>query len=164
MEIRKAEIENKLSKIQPVLDAAREAMRHIRSDKQVDIGKDLEALPLSALLASGFVTYLAPFPEDVRKEMLQDWSNQIGCKEYSVSCKSELLVLKGEGLPADELSIEELANSSGSILENKTLLDSLNETKTKSNIIPESLKESKGQRTKLLSKDCLKWKYLLHHF
>ena len=38
--------------------------------------------------------------------------------------------------------LEELANSAGNILENKALIDSLNETKTKSAIIQESLKKA----------------------
>jgi len=38
--------------------------------------------------------------------------------------------------------LEELASSQGNILENKTLIESLNQTKSKSSIISESLKES----------------------
>jgi dynein heavy chain 2 len=38
--------------------------------------------------------------------------------------------------------LEQLANSAGNILENKALIDSLNETKTKSAIILESLKKA----------------------
>ena len=48
----------------------------------------------------------------------------------------------------DEL-LNQLANSSGNILENKELLDSLNETKTKSAIIENSLTESENLQSNL---------------
>jgi dynein heavy chain 2 len=40
--------------------------------------------------------------------------------------------------------LEELANSEGNILENKTLIDSLNQTKIQSSQIEKALTESKG--------------------
>jgi len=40
--------------------------------------------------------------------------------------------------------LNELASSSGNILENKTLIDSLNQTKIQSNQIEKSLTESRG--------------------
>lgn len=38
--------------------------------------------------------------------------------------------------------LDELANSTGNILENRILIESLNQTKSKSSIIAKSLKES----------------------
>jgi dynein heavy chain 2 len=45
--------------------------------------------------------------------------------------------------------LTELANSSGNILENKTLIDSLNQTKIQSNQIEKSLTESRGLQVSL---------------
>mmetsp|Transcript_20379 Transcript_20379/g.17677 ORF Transcript_20379/g.17677 Transcript_20379/m.17677 type:complete len:306 (-) Transcript_20379:301-1218(-) len=60
--------------------------------------------------------------------------------------KTELLQneesLKMQLADLEKALLEELASSSGNILENKTLIESLNQTKSKSNIIATSLKES----------------------
>jgi len=60
--------------------------------------------------------------------------------------KTELLhneeKLKVQLADLEKTLLEELASSQGNILENKTLIESLNQTKSKSNIISESLKES----------------------
>jgi len=45
--------------------------------------------------------------------------------------------------------LTELANSSGNILENKTLIDSLNQTKIQSTQIEKSLVESRGLQESL---------------
>ena len=45
--------------------------------------------------------------------------------------------------------LEELANSEGNILENKTLIDSLNQTKKQSTEIENALQESKKLQTSL---------------
>ena len=45
--------------------------------------------------------------------------------------------------------LTELANSSGNILENKTLIDSLNQTKLQSSQIEKSLSESKNLQVSL---------------
>ena len=60
--------------------------------------------------------------------------------------KTELLhneeSLKVQLSDLEKTLLEELASSQGNILENKTLIESLNQTKSKSTIITESLKES----------------------
>jgi len=60
--------------------------------------------------------------------------------------KTELLHneenLKMQLADLEKALLEELASSQGNILENKTLIESLNQTKSKSNIIATSLKES----------------------
>jgi dynein heavy chain 2 len=83
-----------------------------RWDGQVSsISRELQSLPNNALIAAGFATYLASTPEDIRKQMSTDWIKQFNISsDWSfrkfMSTESELLVLKSEGLPADDLSQE----------------------------------------------------------
>ena len=83
-----------------------------RWDGQVaSISRELQALPNNALIAAGFATYLASTPEDVRKQISTEWIKQFNiASEWNfrkfMSTESELLVLKSEGLPADDLSQE----------------------------------------------------------
>lgn len=73
----------------------------------------LEQLPLQALMASGFLTYLSHAPEDERRNKLEKWKEATGVKEFDLkhflSTESELLAWKAEGLPFDDLSLENAA-------------------------------------------------------
>lgn len=75
-----------------------------------ELGQELEQLPKRAILASGFITYLSQAPEDLRRTMLNDWMKKIGLQQFNLrrflSSESEQLVWKGEGLPSDDLSME----------------------------------------------------------
>lgn len=75
-----------------------------------ELSKELEELPLRALLAAGFITYMPSAPEDVRQQCLQDWMQALNVTGFDMrrflSTESEQLIWKGEGLPSDDLSME----------------------------------------------------------
>ena len=84
---------------------------HKRWSNQVgDLASELDQLPRRALLAAGFVTYLSQAPEDERRRKLIDWLQTVGLESFDLkrflSTESEQLVWKGEGLPSDDLSVE----------------------------------------------------------
>ncbi|CAM9184751.1 unnamed protein product, partial [Discosporangium mesarthrocarpum] len=75
------------------------------------LDEEILTLPLKMLLAAGFATYLARYPENVRRAMLDRWAREVGLATHFsfrgiMSTESRLLVWKGEGLPADDLSQE----------------------------------------------------------
>ncbi len=84
---------------------------HKRWSAQVqDLTQELELLPMRALLAAAFITYLSQMPEDMRRTMLNMWMEAVQVEEFNLrqflSTESTLLLWKGEGLPSDDLSIE----------------------------------------------------------
>ncbi|XP_063970614.1 cytoplasmic dynein 2 heavy chain 1 [Lytechinus pictus] len=75
-----------------------------------ELNTELETLPKKAQCAAGFITYLTSSPEDERKQKLAEWSKLCGLERFDMrrflSTESEQLTWKGEGLPSDELSVE----------------------------------------------------------
>lgn len=75
-----------------------------------ELSDELKELPKRALLASAFITYLAQAPEDVRRNFMNTWSEALGVQHFDcrrfLSTESEQLIWKSEGLPSDELSME----------------------------------------------------------
>lgn len=74
----------------------------------------INTLPCQMMLCAGFVVYLSQSSETVREDMMRSWmeaTKGMGTvKDFSVkkllSTESQLLVWKGQGLPADNLSQE----------------------------------------------------------
>ena len=84
---------------------------HERWSEQVkELNKEMKEIPLSSLLASAFLTYLSKSPEDERRDKMSLWMEMVGLKQFDMkrflSTEKEQLLWKGEGLPSDELSIE----------------------------------------------------------
>uniref|UniRef100_A0A4W6FB11 Dynein cytoplasmic 2 heavy chain 1 n=1 Tax=Lates calcarifer TaxID=8187 RepID=A0A4W6FB11_LATCA len=148
--------------------------------------KYLDTLPMRAMLAAAFITYLSAAPEDRRRHCLETWMAQSGLQRFDLRLflcsESEQLIWKSQGLPSDDLSMENalvilqsvacpflidpssratewlrihlkehrlevinqqtLATAQGNILENRELIDSLNQTKASSALIQDSLLES----------------------
>ncbi|XP_074649972.1 cytoplasmic dynein 2 heavy chain 1-like [Tubulanus polymorphus] len=82
-----------------------------RWNSQVDeLTSELKELPMLSLLASGFITYLSSASEDVRKSTLTNWMDATGVKDFDMRrflcTESEQLIWKAEGLPSDDLSME----------------------------------------------------------
>ena len=79
-------------------------------EKVVELTAELDQLPLQALLASAFITYLSHAPEDERRIRVEQWKEVTEVKEFNLkqflSTESELLAWKTEGLPFDDLSLE----------------------------------------------------------
>lgn len=84
---------------------------HQRWNSQVEeLNKDVKEVPLSSLLAAAFLTYLSRAPEDERRDKMNLWTELVGLKKFNMrsflSSEKEQLLWKGEGLPSDDLSIE----------------------------------------------------------
>ena len=71
---------------------------------------ELEQLSKRAQVAAGFITYLSDAPEDVRKTLMSEWCESVGLQGFDfrrfISSESEQLIWKSEGLPSDDLSME----------------------------------------------------------
>ncbi|NXC70641.1 DYHC2 protein, partial [Anhinga anhinga] len=111
-----AKLEAELSKAQKTLKAAEVLINqldreHKRWSTQVsEIADELATLPKRAQLAAAFITYLSAAPEDQRKSSLDEWTESAGLEKFDLRrflcTESDELVWKTEGLPSDDLSIE----------------------------------------------------------
>ncbi len=76
----------------------------------VELRKEIEELPSRSQLSAAYLNYLGAQSEDVRRSFISKWSEVTETKDFNLhsflSSESELLVWKGEGLPSDNLSIE----------------------------------------------------------
>lgn len=74
------------------------------------LSQGLDALTYNAMLAAAFTAYLGGCPEDQRRACLVEWQEKVGLKDFEymsfMSSESELLQWKQEGLPSDNLSME----------------------------------------------------------
>jgi dynein heavy chain 2 len=105
-----------LSKTTEVLGAAQSLLGKLSGEKKrwetqvKSLSADLDSLIYLALLAAGFLTYLGGLDEDGRTELLAQWRQRCGLAEFNLqaflSNESESLTWKAEGLPSDELSIQ----------------------------------------------------------
>lgn len=111
----------RLKRAQDTLSAAESLLGKLSGEK--DRWKDqvhaldiqIANLPRHALMASGFVTYLPQFPEDIRTRVQAEWATlllipedqRLGCDvRRFMSSESEMLTWKAQGLPGDDLSME----------------------------------------------------------
>ena len=84
---------------------------HRRWSKQVgELADELKQLPWKSLLAAAFITYLSKSPEDERRSMLAEWLEHTQLESFDMrqflSTESEQLKWKAEGLPSDDVSME----------------------------------------------------------
>lgn len=83
---------------------------HRWNNQVAELQKQLDQLPKLSLISAAFITYLSSKPEDERSEFLKEWSTKLGLDKFDLKrflCKeSELLTWKAEGLPSDQLSVE----------------------------------------------------------
>jgi dynein heavy chain 2 len=82
-----------------------------RWNKEVEnMDTDLKKVPYFCLLGAAFITYLCNAPEDIRKKSLDRWMSMFGVKRFDLkhylSSEREMLQWRSEGLPSDQLSIE----------------------------------------------------------
>ncbi|XP_071781183.2 cytoplasmic dynein 2 heavy chain 1 [Centroberyx gerrardi] len=111
-----AKLEAEVTKAQDTITAAQQLIsqldgEHTRWNAQMsEIKEGLDTLPMRAMLAAAFITYLSAAPEDRRKHCLETWMAQSGLQKFdlrSFLCsESEQLIWKSEGLPSDDLSME----------------------------------------------------------
>ncbi|XP_061575223.1 dynein cytoplasmic 2 heavy chain 1 isoform X3 [Cololabis saira] len=111
-----AKLEAEVTKAQDTITAAQQLLsqldgEHTRWNAQMsEIKNELDTLPLRALLAAAFITYLSAASEDRRRHCLETWMAQSGLQKFdlrSFLCsESEQLIWKSQGLPSDDLSME----------------------------------------------------------
>ncbi|XP_018422828.1 PREDICTED: cytoplasmic dynein 2 heavy chain 1 [Nanorana parkeri] len=111
-----AKLEAELSKAQEIIQSAELLIgqldgEHKRWNAQVEeITEELSSLPKRTQLAAAFITYISAAPEDQRKDSIDQWRKAVGLETFDLrrflSTESEQLIWKSEGLPSDELSIE----------------------------------------------------------
>ncbi len=111
-----AKLKIELEKAEEIMNAAQSLVGKLegenkRWNKQVaEFQAQLDKLPKLSLLSAGFVTYLSCKSEDERSEVLKEWLARLEVDKFDLKrflcTESELLTWKGEGLPSDELSVE----------------------------------------------------------
>ncbi|KAI3384587.1 hypothetical protein SNEBB_000072 [Seison nebaliae] len=110
------EVKIELKKATDIMSAAKKLVSKLdgeykRWNEQVKtFTEQINDLPKSCLLSAAFIVYLPGESEDVREEHLHYWSSKLRVKKfdfkYFMSSESEQLIWKSEGLPSDELSIQ----------------------------------------------------------
>ncbi|XP_076002176.1 cytoplasmic dynein 2 heavy chain 1 isoform X2 [Genypterus blacodes] len=111
-----AKLEAEVTKAQDTITAAQQLIsqldgEHTRWNEQMsEIKNELDTLPMRTMLAAAFITYLSAAPEDRRRHCLETWMSQSGLQKFdlrSFLCtESEQLIWKSQGLPSDDLSME----------------------------------------------------------
>ena len=111
-----AEIEISLSKTKETISSADQLVAGLDGEYQrwnkegETMESDVDSLPIFALMAAGFLTYLADLPENVRISLIEKWSSKLGVKKFQLkrflSSEREMLQWRADGLPADDLSLE----------------------------------------------------------
>ncbi|XP_065136472.1 cytoplasmic dynein 2 heavy chain 1 [Paramisgurnus dabryanus] len=111
-----AQLESEVNRAQETISAAEKLLQqldgeHTRWTAQVDeISEQLDTLPKRAQLSAAFITYLPAAPEDQRRINLDNWINTSGLEKFDLRhflcSESEQLIWKSEGLPSDDLSME----------------------------------------------------------
>lgn len=105
-----------LKKAEETLESAMSLLHQLSGEnerwkKQVQsLTAELSQVPVRSLLASAFMTYLAPENEKVREATLHDWCQTVSLDSFNfrtfLSSEAQMLTWKKEGLPADSLSQE----------------------------------------------------------
>ncbi|XP_053312461.1 cytoplasmic dynein 2 heavy chain 1 isoform X2 [Spea bombifrons] len=111
-----AKLEAELTKAQEIIQSAELLINQLDGEHKrwnaqvVEITEELNSLPKRAQLAAAFITYISAAPEDQRKDSIDQWRKAVGLETFDLrrflSTESEQLIWKSEGLPSDELSIE----------------------------------------------------------
>jgi dynein heavy chain 2 len=111
-----AEVEISLSKTQQIISSADKLVaglegEYIRWKREVEaMGHNIEQIPCQSIIAAGFLTYLADLPEDIRQEMCNKWFSKLGVVKFDIKhflcSEQEMLQWRADGLPSDELSLE----------------------------------------------------------
>ena len=83
---------------------------HRWNNQVAELQRQIDQLPKLSLLSAAFITYLSSKPEDERSEFLKEWMTKLEMDKFDLKkflcSESELLTWKAEGLPSDQLSVE----------------------------------------------------------
>ncbi|CUG87914.1 dynein heavy chain, putative [Bodo saltans] len=109
-------LKDKLEQAETLLKNANDLLGKLAGEKtrwgeQVKvIQRDVQLMPRRSLAASAFITYLGNEPEDVRRTVLAGWLERLKLDEFNfftfLRTESTLLQYKAQGLPGDELSMD----------------------------------------------------------
>jgi dynein heavy chain 2 len=111
-----AEIEIRLSKTKETIAAADALVAGLEGEYErwhVDVKsmeEDLKQIPQYSQLSAAFIVYLSDAPEDQRVSYLSSWMSMLSVKRFTLthfmSSEREILQWRSEGLPSDNLSVE----------------------------------------------------------
>ncbi|TRY75069.1 hypothetical protein TCAL_08574 [Tigriopus californicus] len=111
-----AEVEIHLNKTKETITAADSLVEGLegeftRWNQEVEsMTEDLERVPQFSLLGSAFLVYLSNAPENERKRFLGAWQEMLGINKFDLnhflSSERDILQWRSEGLPSDNLSVE----------------------------------------------------------
>ncbi|RDD40688.1 Cytoplasmic dynein 2 heavy chain 1 [Trichoplax sp. H2] len=111
-----AKLKIQLEKAQETIDAAETLVTKLDgeykrwSTQVTNLTSEMNQLPRWSLITAGFMTYLGSAPENVRENKIHDWCRACNVDRLDLrrflSTESEQLSWKAEGLPSDNLSIE----------------------------------------------------------
>lgn len=109
-------LEASLRKAEETLNAAQSLLHQLGGENQrwrnqVDtLQREMALVPVKSLLSSGYITYLGGENESSREVHLRDWCSALRVDEFNfrtfLASEAQLLTFKKEGLPADNLSME----------------------------------------------------------
>ena len=70
----------------------------------------MSLVPVRSLISSGYITYMGRQNETVRENTIREWISAMKIQDYNfrnfLSTETQMLTWKKEGLPADQLSVE----------------------------------------------------------
>ena len=111
-----AEVEISLSKAKEIISSADQLVAGLEGEyqrwkKEIEsIGKNLDKIPFYALISSGFLVYLSDKPENIRNGLIKHWCSVFDIKDLDIkhflSSEQEMLQWRADGLPSDDLSME----------------------------------------------------------
>jgi len=111
-----ATMENKLVATEETLKSASTLLHQLSGENErwkVQVRELKEAInlvPLRSLVSAAYITYLGSAQESTREKVFTDWKQQLKLGEYHfrnfLSTEQQMLTWKKEGLPADNLSME----------------------------------------------------------
>ncbi len=111
-----AEVEIHLNKTKETIAAADSLVEGLEGEYErwnADVStmeEDLAKIPQFSLLGAAFLVYLSNAPEDLRRERMDAWRTLLGIKRFDLnhflSSEREILQWRSEGLPSDNVSVE----------------------------------------------------------
>ena len=111
-----AEVEISLAKTTETISSADKLVAGLEGEYQrwkkevSSMSDEVEKLPVSSLMAAACLTYLADMPEEQRRLASDRWSSKLGLKRFDLkrflSSEQEMLQWRADGLPSDDLSLE----------------------------------------------------------
>eukprot|EP00760_Papus_ankaliazontas_P008674 PhM_4_TR13906/c0_g1_i1/m.49396/K10414/DYNC2H, DNCH2; dynein heavy chain 2, cytosolic len=111
-----ARLKDKLEKAENTLEAAEQLLSKLSveqgrwTERLSTLDDGFKLMPKRCVLAGAFVAYLGGEIEEVRQSLMSQWKDKLKVKEFAfrtfLRTEAQLLEFKGEGLPGDDLSLD----------------------------------------------------------